>query len=72
MSPIPSHTPLRVRFKAKHGTSVMRNGGDCVESCTALVEDEHERLSLLRWTEQIEVPSGAWTPPRAPAQVHAA
>jgi len=34
------------------------NDGDWVESCTALVEDAHGRLSVLRWTEQLEVLSG--------------
>jgi UDP-2,3-diacylglucosamine pyrophosphatase LpxH len=31
------------------------NDGDWVESCTALVEDFQGRLSLLRWTENVEV-----------------
>ena len=31
------------------------NDGDWVESCTALVEDFQGRLSLLRWTETIDV-----------------
>jgi UDP-2,3-diacylglucosamine pyrophosphatase LpxH len=31
------------------------NDGDWVESCTALVEDFQGRLSLLRWTERVEV-----------------
>jgi UDP-2,3-diacylglucosamine pyrophosphatase LpxH len=31
------------------------NDGDWVESCTALVEDFQGRLSLLRWTEKVEV-----------------
>jgi len=31
------------------------NDGDWVESCTALVEDFQGRLSLLRWTETVEV-----------------
>jgi UDP-2,3-diacylglucosamine pyrophosphatase LpxH len=31
------------------------NDGDWVESCTTLVEDARGRLSLLRWTEQVEV-----------------
>jgi UDP-2,3-diacylglucosamine pyrophosphatase LpxH len=34
------------------------NDGDWVESCTALVEDASGRLSLLRWTEGVEVLSG--------------
>jgi UDP-2,3-diacylglucosamine pyrophosphatase LpxH len=35
------------------------NDGDWVESCTALVEDFQGRLSLLRWTEDIEVLVGS-------------
>ena len=35
------------------------NDGDWVESCTALVEDFHGRLSLLRWTEDVEVIVGS-------------
>jgi UDP-2,3-diacylglucosamine pyrophosphatase LpxH len=31
------------------------NDGDWVESCTALVEDFDGNLSLLCWTEQVEV-----------------
>ena len=31
------------------------NDGDWVESCTTLVEDFQGRLSLLRWTETVEV-----------------
>lgn len=31
------------------------NDGDWVESCTALVEDFDGHLSLLRWTEQVQV-----------------
>jgi UDP-2,3-diacylglucosamine pyrophosphatase LpxH len=31
------------------------NDGDWVESCTTLVEDYRGRLSLLRWTETVEV-----------------
>ncbi|RPI13717.1 MAG: UDP-2,3-diacylglucosamine diphosphatase [Lysobacterales bacterium] len=31
------------------------NDGDWVENCTALVEDAQGRLSLLRWTESVEV-----------------
>jgi UDP-2,3-diacylglucosamine pyrophosphatase LpxH len=31
------------------------NDGDWVESCTTLVEDFQGRLSLLRWTENVEV-----------------
>lgn len=31
------------------------NDGDWVESCTTLVEDFQGRLSLLRWTESVEV-----------------
>jgi UDP-2,3-diacylglucosamine pyrophosphatase LpxH len=34
------------------------NDGDWVESCTALVEDAQGRLSLLRWTEEVEVLAG--------------
>jgi UDP-2,3-diacylglucosamine pyrophosphatase LpxH len=34
------------------------NDGDWVESCTALVEDAEGRLSLLRWTEEVEVLAG--------------
>jgi UDP-2,3-diacylglucosamine pyrophosphatase LpxH len=30
------------------------NDGDWVENCTALVEDAQGRLSLLRWTEDVE------------------
>ncbi len=48
------------------------NDGDWVESCTALVEDAHGRLNLLRWTEQTEVLSGAWAPAGALAPVRAA
>jgi UDP-2,3-diacylglucosamine pyrophosphatase LpxH len=39
------------------------NDGDWVESCTTLVEDFRGRLSLLRWTETVEVLSGAFTLP---------
>jgi UDP-2,3-diacylglucosamine pyrophosphatase LpxH len=35
------------------------NDGDWVESCTALVEDFQGRLSLLRWTEDVEVLVGS-------------
>jgi UDP-2,3-diacylglucosamine pyrophosphatase LpxH len=35
------------------------NDGDWVESCTALVEDFQGRLSLLRWTETVEVLVGS-------------
>jgi len=35
------------------------NDGDWVESCTALVEDFQGRLSLLRWTEDVEVIVGS-------------
>jgi UDP-2,3-diacylglucosamine pyrophosphatase LpxH len=35
------------------------NDGDWVESCTALVEDFQGRLSLLRWTESVEVLVGS-------------
>ena len=35
------------------------NDGDWVESCTTLVEDFQGRLSLLRWTETVEVLHGA-------------
>jgi UDP-2,3-diacylglucosamine pyrophosphatase LpxH len=35
------------------------NDGDWVESCTALVEDFQGRLSLLRWTESVEVLLGS-------------
>jgi UDP-2,3-diacylglucosamine pyrophosphatase LpxH len=35
------------------------NDGDWVESCTAVVEDFHGRLSLLRWTETVEVLHGS-------------
>ena len=35
------------------------NDGDWVESCTALVEDFQGRLSLLRWTEEVEVLVGS-------------
>jgi hypothetical protein len=35
------------------------NDGDWVESCTTLVEDFQGRLSLLRWTETIEVLVGS-------------
>jgi UDP-2,3-diacylglucosamine pyrophosphatase LpxH len=35
------------------------NDGDWVESCTALVEDFQGRLSLLRWTETVEVLLGS-------------
>jgi UDP-2,3-diacylglucosamine pyrophosphatase LpxH len=38
------------------------NDGDWVESCTALVEDERGELSLLRWTEVIEVLSRTESP----------
>jgi UDP-2,3-diacylglucosamine pyrophosphatase LpxH len=31
------------------------NDGDWVESCTALVEDHAGQLSLLRWTEEVQV-----------------
>lgn len=31
------------------------NDGDWVESCTALVEDAEGRISLLRWTEDVEL-----------------
>lgn len=34
------------------------NDGDWVENCTALVEDEGGRLSLLRWTEVADVVAG--------------
>lgn len=34
------------------------NDGDWVESCTALVEDMQGGLSLLRWTEEVEVLAG--------------
>jgi UDP-2,3-diacylglucosamine pyrophosphatase LpxH len=34
------------------------NDGDWVESCTTLVEDFQGRLSLLRWTETVEVLTG--------------
>jgi UDP-2,3-diacylglucosamine pyrophosphatase LpxH len=37
------------------------NDGDWVESCTTLVEDFQGRLSLLRWTETVEVLSGPCT-----------
>jgi UDP-2,3-diacylglucosamine pyrophosphatase LpxH len=39
------------------------NDGDWVESCTALVEDFQGRLSLLRWTETVEVLVGAQSLP---------
>ncbi len=39
------------------------NDGDWVESCTALVEDATGRLSLLRWTESVEVLVGDPPPP---------
>jgi UDP-2,3-diacylglucosamine pyrophosphatase LpxH len=42
------------------------NDGDWVESCTALVEDHHGRLSLLRWTEQVEVLTGTGVPLEVP------
>jgi len=35
------------------------NDGDWVESCTTLVEDFQGRLSLLRWTETVEVLVGS-------------
>jgi UDP-2,3-diacylglucosamine pyrophosphatase LpxH len=31
------------------------NDGDWVENCTALIEDESGRFSLLRWTEVSDV-----------------
>jgi UDP-2,3-diacylglucosamine pyrophosphatase LpxH len=31
------------------------NDGDWVESCTALVEDAEGRISLRRWTEDVEL-----------------
>jgi UDP-2,3-diacylglucosamine pyrophosphatase LpxH len=34
------------------------NDGDWVESCTTLIEDFQGRLSLLRWTETVEVLTG--------------
>jgi UDP-2,3-diacylglucosamine pyrophosphatase LpxH len=34
------------------------NDGDWVENCTALVEDSAGRLSLLRWTEAVDVVTG--------------
>jgi UDP-2,3-diacylglucosamine pyrophosphatase LpxH len=34
------------------------NDGDWVESCTTLIEDFQGRLSLLRWTESVEVLTG--------------
>ena len=39
------------------------NDGDWVESCTALVEDFEGRLSLLRWTEDVEVLVGSQAVP---------
>jgi UDP-2,3-diacylglucosamine pyrophosphatase LpxH len=39
------------------------NDGDWVESCTALVEDFQGRLSLLRWTETVEVLVGSQSLP---------
>ena len=39
------------------------NDGDWVESCTALVEDFQGRLSLLRWTEDVEVLVGSQAMP---------
>jgi UDP-2,3-diacylglucosamine pyrophosphatase LpxH len=39
------------------------NDGDWVESCTTLVEDFQGRLSLLRWTETVEVLSGSHAVP---------
>jgi len=35
------------------------NDGDWVESCTALIEDFHGRLSLIRWTEQSQLISAS-------------
>lgn len=48
------------------------NDGDWVESCTALVEDMEGRLSLLRWTESVEVLTGAGDLPLAAAHGRAA
>ena len=39
------------------------NDGDWVESCTTLVEDFQGRLSLLRWTESVEVLVGSQSVP---------
>jgi UDP-2,3-diacylglucosamine pyrophosphatase LpxH len=39
------------------------NDGDWVESCTALVEDCRGQLSLLRWTETVEVLAGGYALP---------
>jgi len=39
------------------------NDGDWVESCTTLVEDFQGRMSLLRWTEKVEVLHGTHTWP---------
>jgi UDP-2,3-diacylglucosamine pyrophosphatase LpxH len=41
------------------------NDGDWVESCTALVEDARGQLSLLRWTENVEVLTDSAAPPAA-------
>jgi UDP-2,3-diacylglucosamine pyrophosphatase LpxH len=38
------------------------NDGDWVENCTALVEDAEGRISLLRWTEEVSVLTGAMPP----------
>jgi UDP-2,3-diacylglucosamine pyrophosphatase LpxH len=42
------------------------NDGDWVESCTALVEDARGQLSLLRWTENVEVLTDAAAPLATP------
>jgi UDP-2,3-diacylglucosamine pyrophosphatase LpxH len=42
------------------------NDGDWVESCTALVEDASGQLSLLRWTENVEVLTDAGEPLATP------
>lgn len=39
------------------------NDGDWVESCTTLVEDFRGQLSLLRWTETVDVLIGAQSAP---------
>lgn len=46
---------LHVARISTYGRFVYCNDGDWVEHCTALVEDQHGKLSLLRWTEKQQI-----------------
>jgi len=51
------------------GTVTYCNTGDWVESCTTLVEDFQGRLSLLRWTETVDLLAGSQVLPRVEGAV---